>query len=55
LRSLDLSDNTKLGPRGVQPLAEHLALAKYLEELNLSDCHIGHFGAKTIGLDSRQP
>lgn len=49
LRTLDLCDNRKLGPRGIQPLAANLALAKDLEGLNLSNCRIGHFGAKAIG------
>lgn len=50
LRLLDLRDNPKkLGPRGIQPIVDKLSLAKDLQELNLSNCRMGHFGAKAIG------
>jgi len=49
LRVLDLRGNPKLGPRGVQWLVDKLSLATNLEELNLSNCRMGHFGAKALG------
>ena len=48
LRLLDLQDNPKLGPRGIQPLADKFSSA-VLQELNLSNCRMGHFGAKALG------
>ena len=52
LRVLDLRDNPKLGPRGVQPPVYKLSLVNGLQELNLSNCHMEHFGAKAVGSTS---
>lgn len=49
LRLLDLRDNPKLGPRGIQPIVDKLSQAENLDELNLSNCRMGHFGAKAMG------
>jgi Ran GTPase-activating protein (RanGAP) involved in mRNA processing and transport len=52
LQLIDLQDNQKLGPRGIQPLAEKFSIAKELVEIHLSNCHLGHFGAKALGSSS---